>query len=141
MQYRACIAHRQFSSVLSTSHVVKRKDMQSRRDLTVLCTFCCRDYTAADVLTTANALQRSKLQTLSVACGRVRVPRAYANATLSVMGCDDNSTECQQAAQLVDQGNAFSALGVPLRLSVLKLDASMIWVVALHAYSLESIAC
>ncbi len=84
--------------------------------LTVLCTFCCRDYTAADVLTTANALQRSKLQTLSVACGRVRVPRAYANVTLSVTGCDDNSTECQQAAQLADQGNAFSAPDMPLRL-------------------------
>ncbi|DBB14474.1 TPA: hypothetical protein ACH3X3_004761 [Trebouxia sp. C0006] len=64
------------------------------------------DYTAADVLTTANALQRSKLQTLSVACGRVRVPRAYANVTLSVTGCDDNSTECQQAAQLADQGDS-----------------------------------
>lgn len=82
------------------------------------------------MLTTANALQRSKLQTLSVACGRVRVPRAFANVTLSVMGCDDNSTECQQAAQLADEGNAFSALDTPLRLSVLKLNASMLWVVS-----------
>ncbi|KAL0035306.1 hypothetical protein WJX77_000193 [Trebouxia sp. C0004] len=64
------------------------------------------DYTAADVLTTANALQRSKLQALSVACGRVRVPRAYANVTLSVTGCADNSTECQQAAQLADEGDS-----------------------------------
>ena len=46
------------------------------------------------------------------------------------MGCDDNSTECQQAAQLADEGNAFSALDTPLRLSVLKLNASMLWVVS-----------
>ncbi|DBA74581.1 TPA: hypothetical protein ACH3X2_009453 [Trebouxia sp. C0005] len=64
------------------------------------------DYTAADVLTTANAMQKSKLQTLSVACGRVRVPRAYANVTLSVSGCADNSTECQQAGQLADEGDS-----------------------------------
>ena len=115
MQYRACIHHQQFSSAVQITFV-KCNNTQSKSDLTVLCTFCCRDYTAADVLTTANALQRSKLQTLSVACGRVRIPRAYANVTLSVTGCDDNSTECQQAAQLADQGNAFSALGVPLRL-------------------------
>ena len=124
-----------------TLHFVKCKDMQSKRDLTALCTFCCRDYTAADVLTTANALQRSKLQTLSVACGRVRVPRAFANVTLSVIGCNDNSTECQQAAQLVDQGDAFSALGISLCLSVLKLDASLVWVVTWHADSFESTAC
>ena len=90
-------------------HVLQiRKTCRANVTLTVLCTFCCRDYTAADVLTTANAMQKSKLQTLSVACGRVRVPRAYANVTLSVSGCADNSTECQQAGQLADEGNTFS---------------------------------
>ena len=70
--------------------------------------YCCRDYSAADVLTTADALQKTQLQTLSVACGRVRIPKAYANVTLSVTGYDGNSTECQQAAQLADDGNASS---------------------------------
>lgn len=74
------------------------------------CLCCCRDYSAADVLTTANALQKSQLQTLSVACGRVRIPKAYANVTLSVTGYDGNSTECQQAAQLADDGNAITHL-------------------------------
>ena len=81
-----------------------------------LCVLCCRDYSIGDVLTTANALQRSPLQTLSVACGRVRVPKAYANVTLSVAGiCDDNSTsadstECQQAAQVADQNGEVPTL-------------------------------
>lgn len=69
----------------------------------------CRDYSADDVLTTADALQRSRLQSLSVACGRVRLPKAYANVTLSVASmCDVNSTECQQAAQLVDNNSESS---------------------------------
>lgn len=63
----------------------------------------CREFTADDVLTTANALQSSKLQFLSVACGRVRIPKAYANVTLSVSGCAvQNSTECQQTSQLAN---------------------------------------
>ena len=75
----------------------------------------CRDYSSADVLTTANALQASKLQSLSVACGRVRVPKAYTNVTLTVASWyatwydvnSTQSTECQQAAQQVNQtGNA-----------------------------------
>ena len=42
---------------------------------------------------------------MSVACGRVRVPKANSEFTLSVAGtADDNSTECHQAAQLVLDG-------------------------------------
>lgn len=67
---------------------------------------CYRDLSADDVVTTANAVERSRLQALSVACGRVRVPEAYTNISLSVTSCEqdidpeNNSTECQQAAQL-----------------------------------------
>lgn len=55
---------------------------------------------------TANAMKRSRLQALSVACGRVRVSKAYANITLSVTSYQQgvtskgNSTECQLAAQV-----------------------------------------
>lgn len=68
--------------------------------------FGYRDFSADDVLTTANAVEQSRLQALSVACGRVRVPEAYTKISLSVVSCQqeidlqDNSTECQQAAQL-----------------------------------------
>lgn len=67
---------------------------------------CYRDYSVDDVVTTANAVERSRLQALSVACGRVRVPDAYTKILLSVTSCEqeigpkNNSTECQQAAQL-----------------------------------------
>ena len=67
---------------------------------------CHRDYSADDVLTTANAMERSRLQALSVACGRVRVPKAYTNITLSVTSWhqgiipEENSTECHLAAQV-----------------------------------------
>ena len=51
-------------------------------------------------------MERSRLQALSVACGRVRVPKAYSNITLSVTSSlqgvtsEENSTECQMAAQV-----------------------------------------
>lgn len=58
---------------------------------------------------------------MSVACGRVHIPKANSQVTLSVAGtADDNSTECQQAAQLVLHG-MLCALHFAL------LNASLLW--------------
>lgn len=64
-----------------------------------------RDFGVSDVIVTANAWQKSRLQSMAVACGRVHVPKRNSQVTLSVAGtADDNSTECQQASRLVHSG-------------------------------------
>ena len=84
----------------------------------------CRDFSVNDVVTTAGALRQSKLQSTSVACGRVHVPKANSAITLSVAGtADDNSTECQQAAQLVHDGKP------------------VIWLLVLPASPISSLHC
>ena len=83
---------------------------------------CYRDYSADDVLTTANACkasENSRLQALSVACGRVRVPKASANITLSVSStAEENSTECQQSAQLASDNGMHCCLAGSIALLV-----------------------
>lgn len=100
-----------------------------------------RDFSADDVIVTANAQKASRLQAMSAACGRIYVPKARSQVTLSVAGtADDNSTECQKAAQLVQDGMLLHAASLSIvvhaacrtGLVIVKIGASTHLCVATH---------